>query len=114
MADVIELTYPTAPEQVLQLLELPAERLAGLKMGTARLAKGEWVPPTGDSSHAQHEVSLIVSGEALMVSGGRECIVRAGDIVRIPAGEAHRSQALEDTEVLWILFGADAQGSVKE
>lgn len=110
MADFISLDYAQHPAQVLELLALPPDRLAGLKVGTAKIAKGEWVPPRGLSAHAQEEISLFLSGSATLESGGSSREVGPGEIVRIPPGEAHRSLAHEDCEILWMLFGvSDAQ-----
>lgn len=105
MAKFIPLSYAEHPTQVLQLLDLPPEKLAGLRVGTARLAKGEWVPPEGSSAHAQDEVSIFLSGSATLESGGETREVRPGEVIMIPAGEAHRSRALEDCEIFWMLFG---------
>lgn len=109
MAEFIPINYADRPAQVLQLLRLPPEQLAGLRVGTARLAQGEWVPPSGTSTHAQDEVSVFLKGSATLEAGGATRHVGAGEIVLIPAGEAHRSQAQEDCEILWVLFG-DADG----
>lgn len=109
MATFVPLSYAEHPSQVLQLLDLPPEKLAGLRVGTARLSKGEWVPPQGTSTHAQDEVSIFLSGSATLESGGETREVGPGQIVVIPAGEAHRSQALEDCEIFWMLFGESGE-----
>lgn len=105
MAKFIPLNYAEHPSQVLQLLSIPPEKMAGLRVGTARLAKGEAVPPQGASTHAQDEVSVFLSGSATLQSGGETREVGMGEVILIPAGEAHRSQALEDCEIFWMLFG---------
>ena len=107
MAKFIPLNYAEHPSQVLQLLNLPPEKLAGLRVGTARLSKGEWVPPEGMSTHAQDEVSIFLSGSATLESGGETRKVGPGEVIVVPAGEAHRSQALEDCEIFWMLFGGE-------
>ncbi len=103
---LLRLEYATHPEQVLSLLDLPAEQNAVLKMGTARIQKGDWVPLEGHSSHEQHEVSVILKGKLEIESGGQPGTIQTGDIALIPAGEAHRAQALEDTELIWFWFGS--------
>lgn len=105
MAKFIPLSYAEHPSQVLQLLDIPPESLAGLRVGTARLSKGEWVPPQGTSAHAQDEVSIFLSGSATLEAGGETRQVGTGEVILVPAGEAHRSQALEDSEIFWMLFG---------
>jgi quercetin dioxygenase-like cupin family protein len=101
-----QLEYAQQPEQVLSLLDLPAEQNAILKMGTARIQKGDWVPKQGHSSHEQHEVSVILSGKLEIESGGQPGLIQTGDVALIPAGEPHRAQALEDTELIWFWFGS--------
>ncbi len=103
---LLRLEYATHPEQVLSLLDLPAEQNAVLKMGTARIQKGDWVPLEGHSSHEQHEVSVILNGKLEIESGGQPGMIQTGDIALIPAGEAHRARALEDTELIWFWFGS--------
>ncbi len=91
--------------QVLDQLELPAETSASLKMGTAKIQKGDWVPVTGYSSHQQHEISLILKGLLEIEIAGQTTKLKHGEVVMIPAGEAHRTLALEDTELIWFWFG---------
>jgi len=105
MPRIIPLTYAEHPSQVLQLLDLPPEKVAGLRVGTARLAKGERVPPEGESVHAQDEVSILLKGTATLDAGGVTREVGPGEVVYIPAGEPHSSEAKEDCEIFWVLFG---------
>ena len=103
---LLRLEYAAQPAQVLSLLDLPPEQNAILKMGSARIQKGDWVPLEGHSSHEQHEISVILSGKLEVESGGQPALVQGGDISLIPAGEAHRARALEDTELIWFWFGS--------
>lgn len=103
--NVFRLEYARSPEQVLSLLELPSEARASMKMGTARIEKGGWVPTEGHSRHDQHEVSVILKGELEVESGGQKGRMVAGDASLIPAGEEHRARAVEDTELIWFWFG---------
>jgi quercetin dioxygenase-like cupin family protein len=102
---VFQLEYPELPMQVLDQLELPAEASASLKMGTAKIQKGDWVPLTGYSSHEQHEISLILKGQLEIEIAGQATKLKDGEVVMIPAGEAHRTLALEDSELIWFWFG---------
>ena len=102
---LFHLEYAAHPAQVLSILDMPPEQSAILKMGTARIQKGDWVPISGHSSHEQHEVSVILKGKLEIESGGQPGMMQAGDISLIPAGEAHRALALEDTELIWFWFG---------
>lgn len=105
MARFIPLKFATQPAQVLELLALTPDRLAGLRVGTAKVAKGERVPPQGYSTHAQDEISLLLAGSVTLEAGGGSREVGAGELVWIPAGEAHRSLAHEESEIVWMLYG---------
>jgi quercetin dioxygenase-like cupin family protein len=74
-------------------------------MGTAKIQKGDWVPVTGYSSHQQHEISLILKGQLEIEIAGQTTQLKHGEVVMIPAGEAHRTLALEDSELIWFWFG---------
>jgi quercetin dioxygenase-like cupin family protein len=102
---VFPLEYPQLPLQVLDQLELPAEASASLKMGTAKVQKGDWIPVIGYSSHEQHEVSVLLKGQLEIEVGGKTTALNHGEVVMIPAGEAHRTFALEDSELIWFWFG---------
>ena len=103
---VFQLEYPQHPLQVLDQLELPPETNASLKMGTAKIQKGDWVPLQGYSRHEQHEVSVILKGKLEIEVAGEISSLKNGDAVMIPAGEAHRTMALEDAELVWFWFGS--------
>jgi quercetin dioxygenase-like cupin family protein len=102
---VFPLEYPQLPLQVLDQLELPAEASASLKMGTAKIQKGDWIPVAGYSTHEQHEISVILKGQLEIEVAGQSTRLKNGDAVIIPAGEAHRTLALEDSELIWFWFG---------
>jgi quercetin dioxygenase-like cupin family protein len=74
-------------------------------MGTAKIQKGDWVPQNGYSSHEQHEISVILKGLLEVEIDGQISKVKNGEVVMIPAGEAHRTLALEDSELIWFWFG---------
>ena len=103
---VFQLEYPQLPLQVLDQLELAPEANASLKMGTAKILKGDWIPQTGYSQHEQHEVSVILKGLLEVEIDGQISRLKNGDAVMIPAGEAHRTIALEDAELIWFWFGS--------
>jgi quercetin dioxygenase-like cupin family protein len=58
------------------------------------LRKGAVVP---EHSHESEQVSFVVEGALLFRIGGREIVVRAGEVLRIPSWVAHEAEALEDT-----------------
>lgn len=107
MADYLQLQFAATPDHVLELLSLPAIDKAGIRAGTARLKQGERLPPEGQATHQQTEISLVLKGDVLMETASGQRRMRAGDIVRLAPGEAHHSIAHEDCEIFWVLFGDD-------
>jgi unsaturated pyranuronate lyase len=51
-------------------------------------------------SHANEQMSTVLSGSMRFVVGGREVIVRAGETLHIPPHTEHSAEALEDTDAL--------------
>ena len=110
--------------QYIRLREMPTEHLnplldrqfvAGEKSMLARLLlrKGCVVPL---HSHENEQISYILEGALKFSLAGKDIIVRAGEILVIPATVPHSAEALEDTVDLdvfcppradWI-SGADA------
>jgi quercetin dioxygenase-like cupin family protein len=58
------------------------------------LARGAVVPR---HSHRSEQFSLILSGALKFIFDDGELVLRAGEIVLIPAHVSHRAEALEDT-----------------
>jgi unsaturated pyranuronate lyase len=58
------------------------------------LARGAIVPR---HSHRSEQFSLIFSGALKFIFDDGELVLRAGEIVLIPANVPHRAEALEDT-----------------
>ncbi len=61
------------------------------------LKKGCVVP---EHSHPNEQIAYIVSGALEFVVGGETMVVRAGEVLVIPALVPHSATALEDTEDL--------------
>lgn len=79
---------------------------AALRVGTVTLQPGERVPAAGVSAHDVLEVSLLLRGSLTGECGGEAFCLRAGELSRIPAGEAHWAVSGEaGAEVLWMWFG---------
>jgi quercetin dioxygenase-like cupin family protein len=102
---VFKLKYPSAPEQVLPLLEMQPGQGASLKMGTVRLNKGDRIPLEGYSRHDEFEISVILAGGLEVKCAGEQHTLRAGEFSLIRAGEEHWARAIEDTELMWFCFG---------
>ena len=48
-------------------------------------------------SHANEQISIILSGALLFRIEGVETVVKAGEVMQIPANAAHEVEVLEDT-----------------
>ena len=73
-----------------------------LEFGTACLPGGGRVPVTGESRHADMEVSYVVSGVVDVVHAGGVSRIRAGDLVIVPPEEWHYSDVLEEANLVYI------------
>ncbi|NOT45845.1 MAG: cupin domain-containing protein [Acidobacteria bacterium] len=58
------------------------------------LKRGALVPL---HAHESEQLSYVLQGALRVVVGVDEFVVREGEVLRIPAGEAHHAEALEDT-----------------
>jgi quercetin dioxygenase-like cupin family protein len=51
-------------------------------------------------AHDSEQMTYVLQGALRFVVGGEEITVREGEVLHIPSGAAHQSEALEDTFVL--------------
>jgi quercetin dioxygenase-like cupin family protein len=63
-------------------------------IGRFELKKGGVVP---SHTHVNEQVSMIISGALRFVVGGRETIVKAGEMIQIPPNVPHEVEVIEDT-----------------
>jgi quercetin dioxygenase-like cupin family protein len=72
------------------------QMLSGENATVARifLSRGAYVPR---HAHVSEQYSLILSGALKFIFDDREMILRAGELVFIPANVPHAAEALEDT-----------------
>ena len=63
-------------------------------VGRFELKRGGVVP---SHSHANEQVSMVLSGALLFRIDGQETVVRAGEVMQIPGNVAHEVEVLEDT-----------------
>src|SRR3954466_8213857 len=66
-------------------------------VGRFELKQGGRVP---SHSHANEQVSIVLSGALRFRLDGQETVVRAGEVMQIPGPAAHEVDVLEDTLVL--------------
>src|SRR6266571_4765024 len=64
-----------------------------LTVARLRLRKGCKVPT---HSHPNEQISMIEAGSMLLVVGGEEVVVKAGETLRIPPNVPHSAELLED------------------
>jgi quercetin dioxygenase-like cupin family protein len=65
-----------------------------ITVGRFELKQGGIVP---SHSHANEQISIILSGVLLFRIDGVETVVKAGEMMQIPANVAHEVEVLEDT-----------------
>ena len=58
------------------------------------LAKGAIVP---EHHHESEQITFIMQGALMFQIGGKEIVVRKGEVLTIPSNVPHRAIALEDT-----------------
>src|SRR5476649_1398274 len=66
-------------------------------VGRFELKQGGIVPP---HSHANEQVSIVLSGLLLFKIDGVETLVKAGEVMQIPGNAVHEVEVIEDTLVL--------------
>ena len=86
-----------APEQMSPLLTRQFVTGAQAMLARIMLKAGCVVP---EHSHPNVQIAMIVSGALEFVLAGVTQVVRAGEVLVIPAGVPHSARALEDTEDL--------------
>ena len=62
-------------------------------VGRFELKRGGVVPL---HSHANEQISMVMSGALLFRIGGRDTIVKAGEMIQIPGNVPHEVEVLED------------------
>jgi quercetin dioxygenase-like cupin family protein len=68
-----------------------------ITVGRFELKQGGVVP---SHSHVNEQISIVLSGALLFTIDGRETVVKAGEVMQIPADAAHQVEVLEDTLVV--------------
>lgn len=76
-------------------------RTGQMSAGVYRLAAGA---VDEQQPHAEEEIYYVVRGRSRFVSGERDIAVAAGDVLYVPAREAHRFYEIAEELELLVLF----------
>lgn len=98
--------YSLEPGQVNRVLfDYAAGQTGALKIGSVRFEPGQRLPAEGAGSHAEHELSFIITGSLTGESGGVPFSIGGGHLTLIPAGEEHWAVAGPDgADILYVLL----------
>ncbi|MEU5879019.1 cupin domain-containing protein [Spirillospora sp. NPDC047279] len=100
----------------MQLIKGPGTRAApGAVSGdyvehlrSERLSAGTYLIPAGGSDdqtpHREDEIYLVTAGRARVVTDSGEAPVEPGDLIFVPAGEAHRFVDITEDLALLVVF----------
>lgn len=98
------LDFAHPPMEAIPAIEATLAGGSAVQIGTVHFLSGQRAPETGSAAHEEREISVILEGELEVISGGVRHVVGPGDLVDIPAGEAHYSTALSDSKVVYMLL----------
>jgi quercetin dioxygenase-like cupin family protein len=88
--------------------EVPAEQINGdinrryitgdrVTVARFELRRGGVVPV---HAHENEQISMVMSGALKFKAGGRETVVRGGEVIQLPGGLPHEVEVLEDSVVI--------------
>jgi mannose-6-phosphate isomerase-like protein (cupin superfamily) len=84
------------------------------QLRVADLSVGSYSIPAGgvddQTPHTEDEVYVVAAGRARLTSASGDAPVGPGDVIFVPAGEAHRFVEVEEDLALLVVF-APAEGS---
>jgi quercetin dioxygenase-like cupin family protein len=83
-----------ALEKVTEMVSRKVVTGAREMMAQIYLKRGALVPM---HAHDSEQMTYVLQGALKFVIDGEETIVREGEVLHIPAGVAHQSEALDDT-----------------
>jgi quercetin dioxygenase-like cupin family protein len=107
--EVLELSYPSgSKEDYLKELFIHSEEAFNLQFGTVFLKKGTRIPENGFTHHDQKKIVFLVEGEIKMFLENAADFNRAliaGESFMVDYFEGHGGIALEDSKIIFVLFG---------
>lgn len=81
-------------EQLNPLVERKVIHTRNMTIARLALTKKAFVP---EHQHVNEQISMVEQGTLRFVVGGKEVIVRAGEMLHLPPGIPHSAEALEDS-----------------
>ena len=102
-----KLTYPIPPEYLKDIFTQSTNAF-DLQFGSVFLTKGTRIPETGWTRHDQAKIVYLVSGKTnlyLEKHAGFKQRVQTGDTFMVEKYEEHYGEVLEDTQIIFVLFG---------
>ena len=106
-----KLTYPIPPEYLKEVF-VKATPEFELQFGSVFLKKGTQIPEKDWTRHNQVKIVYIVSGKTMLFTekdSDFKQLVQGGDTFMVEKHEAHRGEILEDTQLIFVLFGKKEQ-----
>jgi quercetin dioxygenase-like cupin family protein len=87
--------WDAIPEEAMSpLLSRQVIHTENMTIARLRIKKGAVVPL---HQHPNEQVSMMDAGVLRFEVGGREILVKAGEVLRIPPGVPHLAEAMEDS-----------------
>lgn len=105
--EIKKITYPLVDEYYnKQLFHIENEGFS-IKFGTVFLKKGTRIPEKGFSKNPEIELSIIQQGKIEMLNedGSVKGYLNTGDVVYLKSLEAQAGNVIEDTKIIYTLFG---------
>lgn len=105
--EIKKITYPLADEYYNKLLFHIENEGFSIQFGTVFLKKGTRIPEKGFSKNPEIELSIIQQGKIEMLNedGSVKGYLNTGDVVYLKSLEAQAGNVIEDTKIIYTLFG---------
>lgn len=81
------------------------QKTCDLQVGFAGFPLGLRHPPEEMAAHDQDEISIIIEGQFDVETAAGKVGCKKGDVIHIPAGEAHASSSSTGGKVFYVLYG---------
>jgi hypothetical protein len=105
--EIKKITYPIQDEHYNKKLFHIENKGFTVQFGTVFLKKGTRIPEKGFSKNPELELSIIQQGKIEMLNedGSVMGYLNSGDVVYLKSYEPQAGNVLEDTKIIYTLFG---------